>query len=59
MGVIYLIIALLDLLICLLFGVQATMATTDFQLGSSIFCAICWGVCFILNLIVSIDNFRD
>lgn len=59
MGVIYLIIALLDLLVCLLFGVQATMATTDFQLGSSIFCAICWGVCFILNLIVSIDNFRD
>ena len=59
MGVIYLIIALLDLLVCFLFGVQATMATTDFQLGSSIFCAICWGVCFILNLIVSIDNFRD
>lgn len=37
MGVIYLIIALLDLLVCFLFGVQATMATTDFQLGSSIF----------------------
>lgn len=59
MGVIYLIIALLDLLVCFLSGVQATMATTDFQLGSSIFCAICWGVCFILNLITSINHFRD
>ena len=59
MGVIYLIIALLDLLVCFLFGVQATMATTNFQLGSSIFCAICWGVCFILNLIISINHFRD
>lgn len=59
MGVIYLIIALLDLLVCILFGVQATMATTNFHLGSSIFCAICWGVCFILNLITSINHFRD
>lgn len=59
MGVAYLVIALLDLLVCILFGVQATMATTNFQLGSSIFCAICWGVCFILNMITSIRHFMD
>lgn len=57
MGVAYLVLALLDLLVCILFGVQATVATTNFQLGSSIFCAICWGVCFILNLMTSIRKF--
>lgn len=59
MGVGYLIIAILDLLLCILFGVQASMAVTDFQLGSSIFCAICWGICFVLNLITSIRHFID
>ncbi len=59
MGIGYLIIAILDLLLCVLFGVQASLATTDFQLGSSIFCAICWGICFVLNLITSIRHFID
>lgn len=59
MGIGYLIIAILDLLLCVLFGVQASLATTNFQLGSSIFCAICWGICFILNLITSIKYFMD
>lgn len=50
--------ALLDLVVCLLFCVQASFATTDFRIGTSIFCAICWGICFVLNLIMTIDDFR-
>lgn len=59
MGFLYLIIALLDLIVCFLFGVQATLATTDFRIGTSIFCAICWGICFVLNLLMAIDKFRN
>lgn len=59
MGALYLILSILDLIVCFLFGVQATLATTDFRIGSSIFCAICWGVCFILNLSMAIDKFRN
>lgn len=58
MGFLYLITAFLDLVVCLLFFAQALFATTDFKIGVSIFCAICWGVCFVLNLIMTIDNFR-
>ena len=58
MGFLHLITALLDLVVCILFVVQATLATTGFRVGASIFCAICWGICFILNLFMTIDNFR-
>lgn len=58
MGFLYLITALLDLVACILFIVQAVFATTNFKIGTSIFCAICWGVCFILNLIMTIDDFK-
>ena len=58
MGFLYLITALLDLVACILFIVQAVLATTNFKIGTSIFCAICWGVCFVLNLIMTIDDFR-
>ena len=58
MGFLYLITALLDLVACILFIVQAVLATTNFKIGASIFCAICWGVCFVLNLIMTIDDFR-
>lgn len=60
MGFLYLIMALLDLVVCLLFCVQARLhfATTNFSIGTSIFCAICWGICFVLNLIMAIDDFR-
>ena len=57
MGFLHFITALLDLVVCILFVVQATLATTDFIVGTSIFCAICWGICFILNLFMTIDNF--
>lgn len=58
MGFFHLIMALLDLVVCILFVVQATLVTTGFRVGTSIFCAICWGICFILNLFMTIDNFR-
>lgn len=58
MGFLHLITALLDLVVCLLCCVQASFATTDFKIGISIFCAICWGICFVLNLIITIDDFR-
>lgn len=58
MGFLYLITALLDLVVCLLFCVQASFTTTDFRIGTSIFCAICWGIYFVLNLIMTIDDFR-
>ena len=58
MGFLYLITALLDLVACILFIVQAVLATINFKIGTSIFCAICWGVCFILNLIMTIDDFK-
>lgn len=54
MGFLYLITALLDLVVCILFIVQAV----NFKIGASIFCAICWGVCFVLNLIMTIDDFK-
>ena len=41
MGALYLITAFLDLVVCILFGMQATLATTNFEIGTSIFCAIC------------------
>ena len=59
MAFLYLITALLDLAVCILFGIQATLATTNFRIGISIFCAICWGICFILNLLTSIDIFKN
>lgn len=59
MGFLHLIMALLDLVVCLLCCVQASFATTDFKIGISIFCAICWGICFVLNLIMTIDDFRN
>ena len=58
MGFLYLITALLDLVVCLLFCVQASFATTDFRIGVSIFCASCCGICFVLNLIMTIDDFK-
>lgn len=58
MGFLYLIITFLDLVVCLLYCVQASFATTDFRIGVSIFCAIYWGICFVLNLIMTIDDFR-
>ena len=58
MALLYFIITLLDLVVCILFIVQATLVTTGFRVGTSIFCAICWGVCFILNLIMTIDDFK-
>lgn len=58
MEFLHLITALLDLVVCILFVIQATLATTGFIVGTSIFCAICWGICFILNLFMTIDNFR-
>ena len=59
MAFLYLITAILDLIVCILYGVRAILATTNFRIGVSIFCAICWGVCFILNLLISIDNFKN
>ena len=56
MALLYFIITLLDLVVCILFIVQATLVTTGFRVGTSIFCAICWGICFILNLFMSIDK---
>ena len=58
MALLYFIITLLDLVVCILFIVQATLVTTGLRVGTSIFCAICWGICFILNLFMTIDNFR-
>ena len=58
MAFLYFIITLLDLVVCILFIVQATLVTTGFRVGISIYCAICWGICFILNLFMAIDNFR-
>ena len=58
MRFLHLITALLDLVVCILFVVQATLATTGFEVGTSIFCAVCWGICFILNSFMAIDNFR-
>ena len=59
MAFLYLITAILDLIVCILYGIRAISATTNFGIGISIFCAICWGICFILNLLISIDKFKD
>lgn len=59
MTFLYLIIAILDLIVCILYSAQAILATTNFRIGVSIFCAICWGISFILNLLMSIDNFKN
>lgn len=59
MAFFYLIMAILDLIICILYGIQATLATTNCRIGVSIFCAICWGISFILNLLMSIDSFKN
>lgn len=59
MTFLYLITTLLDLILCILFVIKATLATTGFIVGTLIFCAICWGICFILNLFMTINNFRE
>lgn len=59
MAFLYLMIAILDLMVCVLYGVQAVLATTNCRIGVSIFCAICWGISFILNLLMSIDSFKN
>ena len=59
MAFFYLIIAILDLIVCILYGIRATLVTTNFSIGASIFCAICWGISCILNLVMSIDEFKD
>lgn len=59
MAFFYLIIAILDLIVCILYGIQAILATTNCRIGVSIFCAICWGISCILNLVMSIDEFKD
>lgn len=59
MAFLYLITAILDLIVCILYSVRATLVTTNFSIGVSIFCAICWGICFILNLLMSIYIFKN
>lgn len=59
MAFFYLITAILDLIVCILYSVRATLVTTNSSIEVSIFCAICWGFCFILNLLISINIFKN